>query len=102
MVSVYGFQVQCEECSKIAQPDRPKNRLKWILGMAVVFAGIGFAIGSVAGVASAGVGFVAWVFTVPIGIYMGYKIGSFGAELMDGPSCPACNASHDSGGLLPF
>lgn len=102
MASVYSLQVKCEGCGEVATPNPPKNRLKWILGMAVLFAGIGFAIGSVVGVATAGVGFVAWIFTVPIGLYIGYKIGAVGAELMDGPSCPGCNANHDTGGLLPF
>jgi len=70
--------------------------------MAIIFEGIGFALGSVVGVATAGFGFVAWIFTVPIGLYMGYKIGAIGAEMMDGPSCPKCNSNHDTGGLLPF
>lgn len=70
--------------------------------MIIIFAGIGFAIGSVVGVATAGVGFVAWFFTLPIGVYIGYKLGSIGAEMMDGPSCPSCGATHEAGGLLPF
>ncbi|SIS05655.1 hypothetical protein [Natronorubrum daqingense] len=102
MVSVYSLQVKCNECGEVTEPDPPKNRLKWILGMAIIFAGIGFMIGSVAGVATAGVGFVAWVFTMPIGLYVGYKIGSIGAELADGPSCPECDAKHRTTGLLPF
>lgn len=102
MASVYDLQVQCESCGEVNTPEPPKNRLKWILGMIIIFAGIGFAIGSVVGVATAGVGFVAWIFTLPIGIYIGYKIGSIGAEMLDGPSCPSCNAIHDTGGLLPF
>ena len=102
MVSVYDVNVECESCGAVAQPGPPKNRLKWILGMALIFGGIGFAIGSVAGVATAGVGFVAWIFTLPVGLYIGYKIGVMGAEMMDGPSCPACNSMHDGGGLLPF
>jgi|AntDeeMinimDraft_5_1070356.scaffolds.fasta_scaffold02526_3 hypothetical protein len=102
MASVYGLNVECEDCGEVANPDPPNNRLKWIVGMAIVFAGIGFFIGSVAGVATAGVGFVAWIFTLPIGLYVGYKIGAFGAEFMDGPSCPACNSTHDTGSLLPF
>lgn len=76
--------------------------MKWILGAAIFFAGIGFMIGSVVGVATAGFGVVAWFFTVPIGLYAGYKIGSFGAEMMDGPSCPDCGSVHDAGGLIPF
>lgn len=101
MASVYSLQVRCENCGETAEPNPPKHRLKWILGMALVFAGIGFLIGSVAGVATAGVGFVAWVFTVPIGLYIGYKVGSIGAEMMDGPSCPECDAKHGASGLLP-
>lgn len=102
MPSVYKLNVECENCGEVAKPDPPENRLKWILGMALIFAGIGFILGSAAGVATAGVGFVAWVFTIPIGIYVGYKIGSIGAEMMDGPSCPECNSTHDAGGLLPI
>ncbi|GAB3421841.1 hypothetical protein GCM10027435_26020 [Haloparvum alkalitolerans] len=100
MVSVYDLQVQCEECGTVATPDPPNRKLLWIAGMAIIFAGIGFAIGSVVGVATAGVGFVAWIFTVPIGLYAGYRIGSFGAELMDGASCPECGREHSAGGLL--
>lgn len=102
MVSIYGFEVKCDSCNDVAEPNPPKNRLKWIGGMAILFAGIGFGIGSLFGIASAGFGFVAWVVTVPVGLYMGYKIGSIGAEMMDGPSCPSCDATHDAGGLLPF
>lgn len=102
MASVYDLQVKCDGCGEVAQPDPPKNRLKWILGMAIIFGGIGFFIGSVVGVATAGFGFVAYIFTVPIGLYIGYKIGKIGAELMDGPSCPKCNHNHDVGGVLPF
>jgi len=102
MASVYGFDVRCNDCGEVAQPDPPKNRLKWILGMAIIFGGVGFAIGSIVGVATAGVGFVAWIFTVPIGLYIGYKLGGIGAEMMDGPSCPKCTSNHDVGGLLPF
>ena len=97
MASVYKYSVQCSECGHAAQPSKPNHRLKWILGMALVFGGIGFAIGSVVGVATAGVGFVAWIFTVPIGLYIGYKIGSVGSELMDKPSCPECGATHETG-----
>lgn len=102
MPSVYNFKVQCENCEEVATPDGPKNWVKWVVGMTIVFAGIGAAIGTVTGVATAGVGFVAWIFTIPIGIYAGYKIGAFGAEFMDGPSCPGCGESYDTGGLLPF
>ena len=70
--------------------------------MAIIFGGIGFFLGAAVGVATAGVGFVGWVFTIPIGLYVGYKIGSVGAELMDGPTCPSCGTAHDAGGLLPF
>lgn len=83
------------------QPERPRNWLKWIAGMALVFAGIGFFIGSVIGIATAGVGIVAWVVTLPMGLYIGYKIGDFGAEFRDGPTCPACGAEHSTG-WLPF
>lgn len=102
MASVYDFEVRCNNCDKVGKPEPPENRLKWILGMAIIFGGIGFAIGSVAGVATAGVGFVAWVFTVPIGLYIGYKAGEVGAEMMDGPSCPECSSQHSTSGLLPF
>ena len=102
MVSVYDLQVKCNECGEVSSPEPPNNRLLWIIGMAIIFAGIGFAIGSVVGIATAGFGFVAWIFTVPLGIYAGYKIGSIGAELMDGPTCPGCGATYDAGGLLPF
>lgn len=102
MASVYDLQVRCEDCGEVAQPEQPNNYLKWILGMAFLFGGIGFMIGSVVGVATAGVGFVAWIFTVPIGLYIGYKLGSIGAEMIDGPSCPACNATHNTRTILPF
>ncbi len=102
MASVYNFQVECSECDAVDTPDRPNHWFKWIAGMALLFGGVGFMMGSVVGVATAGVGFVAWIFTMPIGLYVGYKIGSKGAELVDGPSCPACGATHDTGGLLPF
>jgi len=102
IASVYNYNVQCAECGEIDTPSRPNHWLKWIAGMALVFGGIGFIIGCVAGVATAGIGFVASVFTVPIGLYIGYKVGSIGAELLDGPSCPQCGSTHDTGGLLPF
>lgn len=102
MASVYDLNVECESCGEVAEPEPPQNRLKWILGMGLLFSGIGFAIGSVVGVATAGVGFVAWIFTLPIGIYIGYKVGSIGAEMMDGPSCPKCGTEHDTGGYLPI
>lgn len=101
MASVYNLNVECENCGEVAQPNPPKNRLKWVLGMAIIFAGLGFMIGSVFGIATAGFGFVATVVTVPAGIYIGYKIGMVGSELLDGPSCPTCGSAHDSG-LLPF
>lgn len=100
MTSVYNLEVRCEECGEVAEPDPPENKLKWIIGMALLFGGIGLAIGSVVGIATAGFGFVASIVTVPLGLYMGYKIGGFGAEMLDGPSCPACDAAHDAGGLL--
>lgn len=102
MVSLYDLKVECEECGAVAQPDGPENRLKWIVGMALVFGGLGFAIGTAVGIATAGVGFAAYVITLPIGLYIGYKVGEYGAELMDGPSCPECDANHSGSGMLPF
>ena len=69
--------------------------------MAVLFAIPGYLIGAVFGIASAGVGFVAWIVTVPAALYIGYKIGSIVSELVDGPSCPSCGNTHGVG-LLPF
>lgn len=101
MASVYGLEVKCSDCEAVAEPEPPAHKYKWILGMAILLGGIGFAIGSVVGVATAGVGFVAWIFTVPLGLYFGYRIGAVGAELMDGPSCPQCGSEHGTS-VLPF
>lgn len=102
MGSLYDLQVKCNECGEVSQPEPPENRLKWILGMVIIFGGLGLAVGLVTGVATAGAGFAAWGFTIPLGIYAGYKIGSYGAELLDGPSCPSCNHAYGTGSLLPF
>jgi hypothetical protein len=102
MASIYSLRVACDNCDAVETPDPPNNRLLWILGMAILFGGIGLAIGSVFGIATAGFGFVATVVTVPAGLYVGYKVGQIGAELMDGPTCPECGTTHDTGGLLPF
>jgi len=101
MASVYDLQVKCDNCGEVTQPDPPQNRLKWILGMVIIFAGLGGAIGLVTGVATAGAGFAAWIFTVPLGLFIGYRVGVTGSELLDGPSCPSCGNSHESG-FLPF
>lgn len=88
MASLYDLKVECEECGTVDHPDPPENRLKWIIGMVIIFASIGGFIGLVVGVATAGVGFAAWIFTLPLGLYFGYRTGKFGAEYRDGPSCP--------------
>jgi len=102
MASVYDLQVKCEQCGDVSTPSPPKHRIKWIVGMAILFGGIGLAIGSVFGIATAGFGTVATVVTVPAGLYIGYKVGQIGAELMAGPTCPSCGSSYDAGGMLPF
>lgn len=102
MASVYDLQVKCNQCGDVSTPSPPKHKWKWVLGMMIVFGGIGLAIGTVVGVATAGLGFVGYTFTIPIGLAIGYKVGQIGAELMDGPTCPSCGSAHGAGGLLPF
>jgi hypothetical protein len=102
MVSIYDLKVECEECGATAEPDPPENRLKWVAGLALLFALIGGAFGTAVGVATAGVGFAAWIFLLPAGLYIGYVAGNSISERLDGPSCPECGSEHTGSGTLPF
>lgn len=90
MVQPNHLDVRCESCETTVQPETPAYRRLFILAGMMILGGIGLLIGLVTGVATAGTGFVAWIFTVPIGLYAGYKTGDILAEVMDGYSCPEC------------
>jgi hypothetical protein len=52
---IYDVQVKCDDCGEIADPEPPENRRYYTGGMALVLGFIGFLIGSVFGIATAGV-----------------------------------------------
>jgi len=95
MTSIYDVQVKCLDCDEVTGPDRPprKQRAKYIGLWVVAFAFIGLAIGFPVGVASAGVGFVAYFFTIPLGIIFGVLTGRWWVERKIGAACGVCGSS---------
>jgi len=101
MRTIYQVDIQCESCDEIVQPEPPERR--WLFaGIGALLLGLfGLFVGLSVGVATAGFGVVAAFFTVPIGLYGGYKTGRWSANKRDPPSCPRCgNQFGDS--WLPF
>jgi len=100
MVDVTKLNVQCTSCSSIVSPSGPKYKLHLTLLGAFFLGALGFAIGGVIGIATAGAGITATVPLTIIGLVMGYSGGSFLAKLHDGVSCPKCG--NQFGGVLPW
>lgn len=95
-MDVTTLDVQCNSCSEIVSLQHPKNRRKYgllVAGFSALF--FGFGVGSLFGIATAGVGFAA---TIPLGVlgaYFGMKTGRWVAGRQDGITCPECNHQYD-------
>lgn len=96
MVKPNHLNVRCESCSELVQPETPARRLLFIAAGMLTLGGAGLFIGLVVGVATAGFGTAAWVFTIPMGLYAGYKVGGWTATMLNGYSCPECDATFTS------
>lgn len=92
-MDITQFNIQCESCNEVVEPEEPENSLKYALGIAAIaalFFGVG--IGGTIGIATAGLGIAA---TLPLGLlgaYFGYKGGHWFAGKRDGVSCPKCGS----------
>lgn len=96
MASIYDVPVKCSSCSGVVEVEPPTNRRKYAVAGALIVGLIGFFIGLSIGVATAGLGMAAFPFTALIGLYIGYRIGSWSAEKKNGIPCPECD-SHIAG-----
>lgn len=92
MVKPNHLTVKCESCENFVQPETPTYRLLFILSGMLMLGGAGVFIGLVVGVATAGWGTAAWIFTIPMGLYAGYKIGGWTATVLNGYTCPDCDS----------
>lgn len=101
MRTIYQVDIQCGNCGKIVQADPPDRR--WMFaGIGALLLGLfGLLIGLSVGVATAGFGAVAAIFTVPLGLYGGYKTGRWSAVKRDPPGCPKCGNEFGES-RLPF
>lgn len=101
MRTIYQVDIQCGECDSTVQAEPPERR--WLFsGIGAVLLGLfGLFVGLSVGVATAGFGVVAAIFTVPMGLYAGYKTGRWSAVKRDPPSCPRCSNQFGSS-RLPF
>lgn len=90
MVKPNHLTVRCGSCNDLVKPNTPTYRLYFILAGMITLGGAGLFAGLVVGVATAGFGTAAWVFTIPLGLYGGYKIGGWTATTLNGYSCPEC------------
>ena len=100
MVRPNHLTVHCESCDEIVQPETPAYRLHYIIGFMALLGGAGFLFGLTAGLATFGTAFIAWPVFLVIGLYAGYKVGEWAAELMDGYSCPECSATFAAPSLV--
>jgi xanthosine utilization system XapX-like protein len=85
-----NIQVQCPECEAIGEPDPPERRRLFGLCGVGLFGGIGAIMGSAIGIATAGLGAPAVIPLGLIGVYVGWKVGTWFAAVRDGETCPAC------------
>jgi hypothetical protein len=85
-----NVSVQCDSCEQIVEPEPPKGKLKYKLAGALVLGFIGFIMGTAMGFVTAGVGFVGYVVTIPVGLIFGWMLGGKVAEIRSGITCPNC------------
>lgn len=92
-MEITDFNVQCESCNEIVEPEPAEGRLKYGVLIAVLGAVIlGFGIGGTIGIATAGFGAPAIIPLGLLGLYFGYKGGQWFAGKRDGVSCPDCGS----------
>lgn len=96
MVNVTKLDVRCESCKSIVKPDGPKYKSHLGLLGALLFGALGFATGSVIGIATAGFGIAATIPLSIMGLAVGYIGGSYIARLHDGVTCPGCGGRFGS------
>lgn len=92
-MDITNFEVKCESCEEIVNPEGPKNGRKYgllVAAISAIFFGLG--VGGTIGIATAGLGIAA---TIPLGLlgaYFGFKGGRWVASKQDGVTCPACES----------
>lgn len=101
MVDITKLDVKCKSCESLVNPERPVYKYHFSIGAALIFGLIGAIIGSVIGIATAGVGAPAIVPLGLIGLIGGYMTGDFASRVHDGFTCPNCESGFGSG-LLPW
>lgn len=93
-MDVTKLDVKCNSCSEIISPQHPKNRRKYGLlsaGLFALFFGVG--LGGLIGLATAGFGMPATIPFGILGLYFGLKAGRWIAKKQDGITCPDCGHS---------
>lgn len=95
MVSITHHEVKCESCDGIVRPEGPNRLIMFQTVGAILFGIVGAFIGSVIGIATAGIGAPAIILGA-FGLYIGYKLGGWVARKRDGINCPKCGSYFSS------
>lgn len=108
MVRITDYHVQCTSCDELVEPEDADHRfmLGAIFGLGLGLIGLG--VGATIGIATAGVGAPATIPLALLGLYLGWKLGTFIATYLDGVTCPACGSEFSGSkastivGMLPI
>lgn len=88
VVSITHHEFECESCDGIVRPEGPNRLIMFQTVGAIQFGIVGAFIGSVIGIATAGIGAPAIIPIGAFGLYIGYKLGGWVARNRDGIDCP--------------
>lgn len=96
MVDITTLDVQCTSCDSIVSPNGPKYDTHLKVAGSLLLGLVGVLIGSVIGIATAGLGIAATLPLGGLGLFFGYFFGAVVARFHDGYDCPDCGSGFGS------